>query len=248
MCLTLYVDDSGSDPNSPLYVLGGVCLPASWWTKVSNEWSGVLAADPSVEYFKASEVWDRKLDREKLTPFVKFTDEERRRKVDALVDVVTAYQPLTSSFQLEWPVFKEFRRKYALPKGKDDPYFYLYYGAILLQTRWGIRESNERPVSFVFDNQNSVGEEVKKWYPTFKDNCSPEVRARLGEDPKFKDEKETLPLQVSDLFAWYARRNATDSLAGEWHPTVWNRLSEYYSRGTLDMEDLVDIWNKVKDR
>jgi hypothetical protein len=59
MPLTAYVDDSGSDLPSPIYVLGGVVLPEPWWKQASGDWSGVLRSHPTIEYFKASEVWDR---------------------------------------------------------------------------------------------------------------------------------------------------------------------------------------------
>jgi len=207
MGLTTYVDDSGSDPSSPVYVLGEVCLPSSWWDEhVSPEWSGVLKATPPIPYFKASEVWEK--DVEKESAWVTLEPSQRRRKVYALVDVLTTYHPLVFSFQLNWSDFKEFKKTYSLPPGKDDPYFYLYYGAITLQARWGIREANPTPVDFVFDNQNQVGKLVREWYPFFKSKCPPEIQERLGNLPKFDDEKTCVPLQCADMFAWYARRNA----------------------------------------
>ena len=240
MGLNTYVDDSGSDPSSAVYVLGGVCLPSSWWDEqVSPEWSGVLNATPSIPYFKASEVWET--DIAKDVAWAALEPHQRRRKVNALVDVLTTYQPLTFSFQLDWPIFQEFKKAYALPKGKNDPYFYLYYGAIILQARWGLREANPAPVNFVFDNQNKVGKQVKEWYQTFKRKCSLEIQERLGDDPQFKDEKVCLPLQCADMFAWYARRNALDSFPNDWHRSVWDLLSKYYSAGTVDMEDLIAI-------
>ena len=246
MGLTTYVDDSGSDPSSPVYVLGGVCLPSSWWDEqVSPEWAGVLKATPSIPYFKASEVWEKDIAKE--SAWVALEPHQRRRKINALVDVLTTYHPMTMSFQLEWPVFQEFKRTYSLPKGKDDPYFYLFYGAITLQARWGLREANPTPVNFVFDNQNEVGKRVKEWYPTFKSKCPPEIQERLGDTPEFDDEKVCIPLQCADLFAWYARRNTLDSFPDEWHRTVWNLLSAYYSAGVIEMDDLIVIakWSGI---
>ena len=88
------------------------------------EWSGVLLASPAVEYFKASEVWER--DPRKKAPFVNLSDAVRRRKVDVLVETLRDHHTITISSQIEWEVFREFKAKYSLPPGKDDPYFYLY--------------------------------------------------------------------------------------------------------------------------
>jgi hypothetical protein len=93
----------------------------------------------------------------------------------------------------------------------------------------------------VFDNQNKVGKQVKEWYQSFKSKCSLEIQERLGADPEFDDEKVCLPLQCADMFAWYARRNALDSFPNDWHRSVWGLLSKYYSAGTVDMEDLIEI-------
>ena len=240
MGLITYVDDSGSDPSSPVYVLGGVCLPASWWDEmVVPEWSGTLSLNPPIPYFKASEVWE--MDPEKESAWITVEPSQRRRKVDALVDALTTYNPLTFSFQLNWSDFKEFKNAYSLPLGKDDPYFYLYYGAIILQAKWGIRQANPTPVDFVFDNQNKVGKLVSEWYPVFKSKCPPEIQERLGNIPRFDDEKTCVPLQCADMLAWYARRNALDLFPNEWHRSVWNLLSKYYSAGTVDMEELIKI-------
>jgi hypothetical protein len=145
MAFSAYVDDSGSDPSAPLYLLGGVCLPEAWWDRVIPEWSGVLSAPPAVEYFKASEVWER--DPRKKTPFVNLSDAERRRKVDVLVETLRDHHTLIISSQMEWEVFREFKAKYPLPAGKDDPYFYLYYGTIGLMALWGIHETFLTPVN-----------------------------------------------------------------------------------------------------
>jgi hypothetical protein len=241
--LTTYVDDSGSEPGSPIYILGSLCLPKPLWKRVSEEWGGVLSATPSVGYFKASEVWER--NEKKASPFVKLTTEERVAKVSALVDVLSRHDPLTASFQIEWPVFLRFTKTYSLPKGMDNPYFYLYYGAILLQSEWGIRVGNPTAVDFVFDNHGSIGDEVKAWYPTFKSSCSPEIKDRLGSDPKFCDEKVVIPLQAADLFAWYARRNALNALSNDWHKNVWDTLSTHHSVGTIDMDNLIAIGNML---
>ena len=51
MPLYAYVDDSGSDPQSPVYVLGGLVLPEDTWEYFSGDWKGVLHRHPPVKYF-----------------------------------------------------------------------------------------------------------------------------------------------------------------------------------------------------
>lgn len=243
MALTAYVDDSGSDPSEPLYVLAGVCLPEGWWNRLSEDWIGILHRSPHVEYFKASEVWER--DPERQTPFVLLSDDERKRKVNALVDALTSECPAAFSYQIEWPVFQEFKASCNPPVGKDDPYFYLYYGCISLMAKWGVREANETPINFIFDKHGPIGEAVRKWYPEFKAKCAEPIRSRLGKDPRFEDEKKEIPLQAADLLAWYVRRNELGSFPNEWHKNVWIKLSKHYSSGLVDMDELVEIGRMV---
>jgi hypothetical protein len=236
MCLTAYVDDSGSEPESPVYVLGGLVLPADWWRTLSNEWSGVLGASPSIEYFKASEVGDRV-----KGPFRNFTGPERTRKVNALVDVLCSAHPLALSISLEWKVFEGFRSKYnLLPIGRD-PYFFLYYSMIALSAQCAARESNPSPIDFVFDNQGDVGNSVVQWYQFFKDRMPSWLI--LGKTPEFGDEKLCPPLQAADLFAWYGRRNALNAFNPEWQwqQNVGQLLNRYHSRSEISLEGLIAI-------
>ena len=82
MAIFAYVDDSGSDPSQPLYVLGGLMLPEDTWQIFSVDWKHVLRSEPSIDYFKASEVWDKD-----KGPFKEFTTKQRSAKVDALADL-----------------------------------------------------------------------------------------------------------------------------------------------------------------
>jgi hypothetical protein len=60
MTLVAHVDDSGSEPSGGHFVLSGFVHNAEAWAQFSDEWSTTLKAAPySVEYLKASEVWDK---------------------------------------------------------------------------------------------------------------------------------------------------------------------------------------------
>ena len=96
-------------------------------------------------------------------------------------------------------------------------------------------------MDFIFDNQDDIGDKVREWYPVFKQHSGPGISALLGKTPLFGDEMVEIPLQAADLFAWYQRRNALESMHGEWHRGVWKKISEYHSSGTIDMEDLISI-------
>jgi Protein of unknown function (DUF3800) len=236
MTLTAYMDDSGSDKTSPVYVLGGVVLPTEWWVSLSEEWSGVLGAPPRIDYFKGSEVGDRD-----KGPFKDFTGEQRQHKVESLIDVLCERHPLAFSASVKWSVFEKFQQKYNPLPGCNDPYFFLYYNIIALAAQYGQRESNPTPVDFVFDEHGKIGQAVHNWYSFFDRHIPPELHTFLGKDPVFRDEKKCLPLQAADLFAWYGRRSTLDSFnnAWEWQKIAWQVLSRYHTSAEVNMEALV---------
>jgi hypothetical protein len=51
----VYVDDSGSEPQSPIFYLGGFISSVERWAAFSNEWDSALALPPTLDYFKMSE-------------------------------------------------------------------------------------------------------------------------------------------------------------------------------------------------
>lgn len=236
MPLYAYVDDSGSDPQSPVYVLGGLVLPEDTWEYFSGDWKGVLHRHPPVEYSKASEIWDRT-----KGPFRGLSDPQRMAKVEAFADVIATYYTLAISCRLEWSVFKKFREENRIEPELDDPYFFLFFGIIGQMTLFSYEQNSSR-VNFVFDQQNKIGANVNAWYSVVLSRATDRLRYNLGEKwPTFADEKKEIPLQGADLFAWYERRNVLGSLGHEGHVRVWNTISQNHYSTVLDYPQLLAI-------
>jgi hypothetical protein len=237
MAMFAYIDDSGSDPSQPLYVLGGLILPEETWAIFADDWKHVLGSDPAIEYFKGSEVWDKQ-----KGPFAALTTRERSAKVDALADVIFTYKPLAIACHVEWEIFKEFSDANALVPELDDPYFFLFFAlhAQVIQTSRQILRFS--PVNFVFDEQGEVGNKVQLWYSLFLAKCVPQMLALLGRDwPAFGDEKKDVQLQAADMFAWYRRRNVLGSLGHESHQRIWERFRETCFTGILQKPQLFNM-------
>lgn len=219
MAIVAYVDDSGSSKDEPVYVLGGLILPTESWDLLTKDWDAILKADPAIEYFKASEVWDRT-----KGPFKNFTTRQRSEKVEALADAVLTYHPWAISCRMRWSTYRDFRKEFSINPLIDDPYFFLYHAIIGQMSIWGAEQNTGVRVNFIFDNQNGLGERVRAVWRFFLNSYTDELRARMGDIPEFADEKECLPLQAADLFAWYQRRSALGSLGHESHIRIWERF------------------------
>ena len=55
MVLQAFVDDSGSDPQSFPFVLGGFVARPTQWAAFTDEWERALHRLPRLEYFKNNE-------------------------------------------------------------------------------------------------------------------------------------------------------------------------------------------------
>jgi hypothetical protein len=68
----------------------------------------------------------------------------------------------------------------------------------------------------VFDEQGAFGREALDWWVNFRklldDAPRGSIRARVAklvcDRPIFRDEKQFLPLQAADLYAWHVRKHA----------------------------------------
>jgi len=230
MPMVAYVDDSGSEPSQPVYVLGGLILPDTTWSIFSADWDHVLQSSPAIDYFKASEVWDREKGQ-----FANFTTQERIDKVNSFADVVFEYKPLAIACRLEWPIFEKFRAAYPLIEELNDPYVFLFFACITRMVILAQDVPKFGKVNFVFDDQNKIGRNVQLWYQIFYARCTERVRALLSPNlPVFEDEKLTLPLQGADMFAWYRRRSVLNSLGRESHKRLWARFEPMCLSVVLD--------------
>jgi hypothetical protein len=234
MALFAYVDDSGSSPNSPLYVLRGLVLPEDTWEYFSADWKAALYAHPPLEYFKASEVWDKN-----KGPFAGWSVPQRMARVESLADIISTYHSVGISCRLDWNTFTKFRESNRIEPELDDPYFFLFFGIIGQMALFSHEQPNFGSVNFIFDSQNDIGKSVDAWYSVLQTRATERLRYHLGDRwPEFKDEKKTLPLQGADLFAWYERRNILRNLGHEAHVRVWNTISRQHYSTVLEEDHL----------
>jgi hypothetical protein len=65
---------------------------------------------------------------------------------------------------------------------------------------------NLPPVDFTFDEQGGLGDDAALWYGWLKDERNPSIRKLMGSTPIFRNDKEVVPLQAADMYAWHLRR------------------------------------------
>lgn len=236
MALVAHIDDSGSEPTSSHFVLSGYVHRYEVWAQFSDEWNAARKADRPISYLKGSEVWDFK-----KGEFEHFSKEDRREKIETFTSLIERYSPLGLSVSVKWEEFREFSSTVPLQKPAKNPYFFLFYSIIGLMLRVSHDYSQIEPADFIFDDQNGTGRLVRDWWPIFRERANPSIGALLDVEPLFRSEKDVLPLQAADLFAWYARRHTMGSLGDSWHVGIWERLRQTSFGAELSHKELWHI-------
>ena len=210
----VYVDDSGSEPQSPFFFLAGFISTVERWAAFSNEWDSALGLNPPLEYFKMSEAasfW------EQFSSSRGWNEANREDRLVSLARIINKYAMLRVSVSTRHDLFEKYvaslpatERNFAT----DEPYimlvFHLVSVALMSAHDHGVRQ----PIDFIFDHQSAEGEVVGNWLQYKKSlQFTPYGRKLLPimGDVFFSDEKRRRPLQAADLYAWQARKHCMDN-------------------------------------
>lgn len=197
-----YLDDSGSDGQSPHYVLSGFmgCVPD--WERFSTAWTAALNQDPKLEYFKASEAQSLKGQFDRSKGWTAELRDERIRSCVAAIKQHTA-----AKIDVVMPqVLYDKHVKGKVPKDIDSPYFMCLLAVVEIVVKPLHQASPDlnAKIDFIFDNQQKLWRLAENLYQGFKGSGLPYVYL-IGE-VDHRDDKEVLPLQAADLGAWHSRR------------------------------------------
>jgi hypothetical protein len=211
MTLEAYVDDSGSEPRSLFFVLGGFISKSDRWPAFSDDWRAAQSKEPAIKYFKFNEALALKGQFDRAWGW----DEAKRdRKIDNLIDVILKYAQVRVHATIRHDEFKRHFRSVPTPKRHkaiDNPYVLLAMQLILAVAAWSPIRGIYEPCNFVFDQQGTYGDALAKWYPIFcgqaKATARTDIARYLGKAFQFGDDRHLMPLQAADLYAGLVRRH-----------------------------------------
>ncbi len=217
MVLHACLDDSGEldQTINPIFVLAGFIAESESWASFSHDWRAALDAPPSINYFKMVEAANLR------DQFDGWSREQVDAKIHHLVPIIKQYTGVRVSISIDKLAFFKHIRSIEYPvrnNNVDKPYC-LAFQRILLEIP-GMQLlhsfyfcSKPRPVDFIFDEEGEIGLEaqgtwlyIKRLAERLAQAGRTDFRPCLGAMPKFENEKNFLPLQASDLYAWHLRR------------------------------------------
>jgi hypothetical protein len=215
MAIQVFADESeGATPgHGRHFVMAGLIGYSEDWAVFSDEWRLALASGPrNLDYFKMKEAAGCS------GQFFGWLESERDKKLIQLASIINRYAKIVTWSVIDLDAHAKVWGK--LPKPQSEPYFHPYQNTILAAcfALWdsGLRE----PFEMIFDKHLIFGPRARRWYPVIQaigKIREPEASKILPVDPMFKDDREFLPLQAADLYAWCIRRASNEPSYTKFH-------------------------------
>lgn len=198
--LQAFIDDSMSDIGDRRYYLAGLINTADKWSRFSDEWAAELASEPAIKYFRNVEAQSNR------GPFKGWTRKQRVHKLERLASVAARFKPWTFEVSLSRREFDRIYKPHTL-HALSHPFQICFVMVMEIVARLHEAENFKVPVDFIFDETEGLSDLIVIMFDWLKDS-HPHWRNALGGTPVFSDDKEVMPLQAADMFAWHLRRES----------------------------------------
>jgi hypothetical protein len=240
--LQAYLDNSGWDGASPVFVMAGYVAPEAHWESFSDDWQAVLDLETPRKLgpFKMNEAYRRHVPE---SQFYGWTEEQRDARLVELVKVINkhAMHGIVSVIPVE-PYLKLFKGKFK-PTALDRPYFLSFFGVLaeLLKLTRDLKLDDR--IDFYFEEEGGESKSlIQDQYDLCMSMAPAEIKNLVGGPPSFKKDEDLRPLQAADMYAWLVRRYYVDQHSGkapQAHPSHQFLANLFYPQ-----HDLLDIWSK----
>jgi hypothetical protein len=216
MAVQGFIDDSGEGdaPGDPVFVLGGFISSAERWVDFSKEWRSALDDPPSIEYFKMAEAANLSA-KGQFARRLGWTEAKRDAKLEILTGIIVRYAELKVNCSVDKVAFVKYARSLAVPQRTstiNKPYAIAFQHIVVATASVFLTYDIHPPCDFIFDEQGKIGQDAVTMWDILKElvEANPAQGRpdfKLGERPVFANDKQFLPLQAADLYAWHVRRS-----------------------------------------
>lgn len=224
LMLQVCIDDSRTEPNQgPVFILAGFMAKVKHWERFADEWDAHSRAKPRIEFLKGKQAFERS------GQFKGWTCDQRDKKVLGFVSLIKKYrlkgvlclinheQFATHPGSLQFlgnPILKE-------------PAYTAVAAVTCAVLGWILKSKTFEKVSFIYDEKVVSRKELESGHRSMRERVPKRAVDLVAHEPKFEDDKEFLPLQAADLFAYYFGRN-TYLIARGRHleSPIWDALSD----------------------
>jgi hypothetical protein len=167
MVLQLHADDSGNEPQSPIFVLAGFIASYEKWRAFSDEWKAAISEPPGVAYFKMSQA-------ERLhDEFARSKGWDERKRDTLLInlsELIEKYALFRVHSSVRHTDFDKWIKSIRTPprnSAQDNPYFILFHSLIQMSAAVNLSLDPKEQMDFIFDQHGSIGEDAVFYWNNF---------------------------------------------------------------------------------
>jgi hypothetical protein len=224
LVLQVCIDDSRTEPDQgPTFLLAGFMTRVRTWERFSDEWRAYCNEKPRVAFVKGKHAFERS------GPFKGWTVDQRDRKLLGFASII-------EKFKLKGVVCLINHNHFKTHPGRirfgEDALFrtpeYTAVSAVTCAVLGSIlRSPTEEKVSFVYDERVVTRRELADGYQSICKALPQRAVKLIAHEPQFQNDKEFMPLQAADLFAYYVGRETYErSRKRQLESAIWTRLSK----------------------
>ena len=203
--LQAFVDDTGSDPHSRMFILAGFVATVPQWQTFRNEWQRVLDTPPTIAYYKNNQAYGLKGE---FSGEKGWTIQKRDDKIAALVRVISSFVPQRFYVAVKNHDYKTYIMGIPVRNRRnigETVYSFLFYQMIFHILGYQIFIGIQDKCEFVFDDQGKIGTRALHWWEMFnvlaKTRSKYDYKPYFAGPPSFKSDLVENPLQAADLYA-----------------------------------------------
>lgn len=232
MVLQAWFDESGKGQEG-VYLLAGYSASESVWRAFEADWQTELDREPRLLYLHARE---RQL-------FKGLSPQQRDDRLLKFVGIIQKHKLDGTILPLKHSDHREFYRIAATHPAITDPERRMLKNPYAFAFQWTLgvmlsKQAKKRRdsgvtelIEVLFDEDIDRKERLKIGFRRFIESVKSKTPDFLdllvNKEPEFRDDKDFLPLQASDLLAWYVRRLCYEGARGnKWTDPVWLALKE----------------------
>jgi hypothetical protein len=242
--LQAFIDDSGNDGKSPVFILAGYIASAENWERFSNEWEKTLKPEDGMNLgvLKMADVYRNRV---RGSRYYGWADDQRDQRLKSLIKVINSHALHGIVSIVPYKTYDAFIKGKFNPPSLDRACFLSFFGIMTRLLAVAQQLKLDDRIDFIFDSQDSENKPLlMAEYDRFISLAPPEIRALSGGYPEFKRDEDSLPLQAADMLAWHVRRYYFDLYNGK-DPTK-EPSNIYLANLFKPAHDVLDIWDKAR--
>jgi Protein of unknown function (DUF3800) len=216
MLLQGYFDDSGTHEGKNAdcaCVLAGFISTVDKWKIFSTAWASKLDEYPGLAYFRMSEAMSLR------GQFAGgWTPELRDQRIFELAEIIKTHALIRVDCTMNRGWYNSLIR--SIPDEWDDPY-YLLFTQLLFAVQEHQMQHDNVDCDLIFDIQGNIGPNILSRWEQIQEYEPNETRRKLMDNrPTFRDDRQFLPLQAADMYAWLLRDHLSHLIKEQKHPRL----------------------------